>query len=95
MTRDGHCSYLPDKEWIVCDTYPGGRDRSQQLYLFNVEREERVDLGVFPAPEAYSGEWRCDLHPRCSPDGKFLTIDSAHGGSGRRMYVVALSPWLL
>ena len=33
-------------------------------------------------------EWRCDLHPRVSPDGRLITIDSPHGGDGRQMYLI-------
>jgi Tol biopolymer transport system component len=45
----------------------------------------RVWLGHFHSPKKYTGEWRCDTHPRFSPDGNFVCIDSAHAG-GRQMY---------
>ena len=86
MGGNGHCSYLPGSRWILNDTYPGKEDRLQALYLFHPETGRRVDLGSFPSPEQYSGEWRCDLHPRSSPDGRSITFDSAHEGSGRQIY---------
>lgn len=80
---NGHCTYLPGSEWILNDTYPQGEGRSQDLYLYNINSEKRIPLGSFPAPPAYEGEWRCDLHPRFSPDGTMVCIDSAHE-NGRR-----------
>ena len=86
--RDGHCSYLPGNEWIVNDTYPQGEGRIQQLYLYQVETGRRVVLGSFNVPAQYTGEWRCDLHARFGGDGRVVTVDSAHGGNGRQMYLV-------
>jgi len=87
MTVNGHCTYLPGGEWILNDTYPLGDERLQQLYLYHVPSGRRVELGAFPAPPEYQGEWRCDLHPRSSPDGKLVTVDSAHAG-GRQLYLI-------
>jgi hypothetical protein len=85
MTVNGHCSYLPDTDWILNDTYPMGDDRLQQLYLYHVPSGQRHDLAAFAAPPDYEGEWRCDLHPRCSPDGRLVTVDSAYD-QGRQIY---------
>ena len=86
MTANGHCSYLPDTDWILNDSYPGKGQRVQQLYLYHVPTDRKVPLGNFPSPPEYTGEWRCDLHPRFSPDGRSVVIDSAHGENGRQMY---------
>ena len=40
----------------------------------------RVPLGHFYSPPAYTGEWRCDTHPRFSPDGNKVVIDSPPRG---------------
>jgi Tol biopolymer transport system component len=87
MLVNGHCSYLPGNEWILNDTYPD-LDRKQHLYLYQVTTGRRVPLGSFEAPEPYRGEWRCDLHPRFSPDGRLVTIDSPHRGDGRQIYLI-------
>jgi hypothetical protein len=42
-------------------------------------------------PPEYAGEWRCDLHPRFSPNGRMVTIDSPHGGNGRQIYLIDIS----
>ncbi len=87
MTVNGHCSYLPGNRWILNDTYPD-KERMQHLYLYHVESGMRVPLGRFLLPREYSGEWRCDLHPRFGPAGRKVTIDSPHGGDGRQMYLI-------
>jgi hypothetical protein len=91
MTVNGHCSYLPGGEWILNDTYPDEGHRLQQLYLYHVSSGRRLPLGDFHAPPDYAGEWRCDLHPRHSPDGRIIVIDSAHGGDGRQMTLIDIS----
>ena len=92
MVHNGHNTYLPDTDnaWILNDTYPLA-DRFQELYLYHVPSQKRVELGRFYAPEDYTGEWRCDLHPRSSRDGLTVIIDSAHGGSGRQLYALDVS----
>ncbi|MCR4414428.1 MAG: twin-arginine translocation signal domain-containing protein [Thermoguttaceae bacterium] len=87
-TGDGHCSYLPGNQWVLCDSYPD-RNRNQHLYLYHIPTDRVVSLGHFQSPREYTGEWRCDLHPRLSRDGRFVTIDSPHWG-GRQIYLVDL-----
>ena len=84
MTVDGHVNCLPAATWLVNDTYPD-KDRIRSLYLYHLPTDKRVDLTGLHAPAEYDGEWRCDLHPRFSPDGTRVTIDSAHGGNGRQI----------
>jgi len=90
MPRNGHCTYLPGNEWILNDTYPDDK-RRQHPYLYNVETHKKVSLGHFYLPPEYRGEERIDTHPRFSPDGKMICIDSAHGGKGRQLYLIDIS----
>jgi Tol biopolymer transport system component len=90
MTQDGHCTFLPDRRFILCDTYPD-RNREQHPYLYNLERRTRHPLGHFRSPPEYTGEWRCDTHPRFSPDGRMVVIDSPHGENGRQIYLIDVS----
>ena len=69
------------------DTYPDSQ-RNQNVYLYNVESGERRPLGHFHSPDDYRGEWRCDTHPRFSPDGRKVVIDSPHGGEGRQLHLI-------
>ena len=88
MTVNGHCTYVPKtgNRWILNDTYPD-KNRNQNVYLFDTQTGKRRELGSFAAPPEYTGEWRCDTHPRTSPDGTKVVIDSAHSG-GRQMYLI-------
>ncbi len=90
MTVNGHNTYVPNtnNEWILNDTYPDGEERMQELYLYHVPSERKVILGQFHEPEKFSGEWRCDLHPRCNPQGTKVYFDSTHKGGKRQMYEV-------
>ncbi len=90
MTVNGHCTYLPGNRWILNDTYPD-KERNQNPYLWEVANGRKVDLGHFHSPSQYTGEWRCDTHPRFSPDGRKVVIDSAHGGEGRQLYLIDIS----
>ena len=91
MTLNGHCSYLSNSDWILNDCYPRDGNRAQDLYLYHVPTSRRIDIGSFHSPEAYTGEWRCDLHPRSDRTGTQVAIDSAHLGGGRQMYLLDIS----
>lgn len=91
MPVNGHQTYLPQgnsQEWILCDNYANSRSRNQTPYLYHEPTDRRINLGDFPLPEEYKGEWRCDLHPRFSHDGNKVCIDSPHAGNGRQMYLI-------
>jgi Tol biopolymer transport system component len=83
---DGHCSFSPNREWLITDTYP---DEAQMrtLILFHLASGRRIDIGRFYAPPELQGPVRCDLHPRWSRDGKMICFDSAHEGT-RQVYVI-------
>ncbi|MEJ7618951.1 MAG: hypothetical protein WKF30_18695 [Pyrinomonadaceae bacterium] len=87
MTVNGHNTYLPGNKWILNDTYPD-KERKQNPYLYHLPTGKRVPLGHFSSPPEYRGEWRCDTHPRFSPNGRFVVIDSPHAGNGRQMYLI-------
>lgn len=83
---DGHPSFSPDGRWIVTDTYPD-RARQQRLLLFDTQEQTIVTLGRFLAPWRFDGPQRCDLHPRWSPDGCWISFDSVYAGQ-RRSYLL-------
>ncbi len=88
MVVNGHCTYLPGNQWILNDTYPDANG-NQNPYLYRVETGKRYPLGHLHVPSGrYNGEFRCDLHPRFSPDGRKVVVDSTHGGNGRQMYLI-------
>ncbi len=90
LTRDGHCSYSPDRRWILNDTYPD-RDRLQHLMVIRSSDRSVFEVGAFYLAPELRGPFRCDLHPRWNRDGTKVCIDSAHIDKTRQMYVVDVS----
>lgn len=86
---DGHPSFSPDGRWIVTDTYPD-KARIRHLLLYDTKNNELHEIGKFFSPWKFNNEKRCDLHPRWSPDGNFISIDSTHEGK-RRNYIIDVS----
>jgi hypothetical protein len=88
MPSNGHNTYVPGtkNQWVLNDTYPDAKGY-QHPYLYHLPTNRKVFLGHFLSPRKYRGEWRCDLHPRTSRDGRWVCIDSPHGG-GRQMYLI-------
>ena len=88
LTCDGHCSFSPDRQWLLTDTYPDETDH-RTLILYHWATGERLDLGRFHAPPR-PWQIRCDLHPRWSRDGNQICIDSLHEGT-RQIYTLDVS----
>ncbi len=89
LKRDGHCHVSPDGRWMVTDSYPVGKERMQHFYALDMKTEDVALLGQFHQPAAFSGQFRCDLHPRWDRESKQVCIDSTHDGS-RQVYVLDL-----
>jgi hypothetical protein len=89
-TGDGHCTYLPMSPWILADTYPD-KNRNQNIYLYNPTTKQQISLGHFLSPAEYTGEWRCDTHPSCSPDGRSVLVESPIAKEGRQMFLIDIS----
>jgi hypothetical protein len=85
---DGHPSIVGRQ--LVTDTYPG-RARMQTLrHVFLGDSASGAGataetLGEFFHGFKFSGEARCDLHPRFSPDGQTVFFDAVYGDV-RRLY---------
>lgn len=100
--HDGHCSFSPDRRWILYDGYPDGStpDYMRWLGIYSLEQRKGFTLGRFrsepmwrqtPEGEDWSFvDLRCDLHPRWTPGGRSITFDSIHEGY-RAMYWADLS----
>lgn len=89
FSSDGHCSFSPDRKWMLTDTYPDDA-HNRILILYEMATGRRVDIGKFFSPPEIANEIRCDLHPRWSRDGRRVSIDSAHTGE-RQIYALDVS----
>ncbi len=80
MPSDGHGSFSPDGRWVVCDTSPHGASRVQGVMLYHPESGRKAVVGQFVSEPVFTGDIRCDLHPRWSADGREISIDTVDGG---------------
>lgn len=81
---DGHPHVHGD--WFVTDTYPDKR-RMQHLLRGNLRTGQVQRLGQFHHSFRYGGEARCDLHPRVTPDGRWVFFDSVSSGRRRLCFL--------
>lgn len=74
FSRDGHPSVNKYNMLITDDSYP---DKAQfkKLYLYDINNGNLYILGKYYHPLKYSGEYRCDLHPKWDNTGKYIGID--------------------
>jgi hypothetical protein len=92
---NGHITLHKNGEWILTDTY--NMDGYIYLYMYHIPTKKFVPLDKLAFKlggelfTANPGIFRVDLHPRFSPDGKFVSIDSSHEGLGRQMYLIDIS----
>jgi hypothetical protein len=79
---DGHPAMLPGGAAFVTDTYARGEHgQKPRLYAFDLETERETLLDELDSIAAYDATpVRCDLHPRVSPRGGLVTIDTMDGG---------------
>lgn len=87
FTFDGHCSFSPNRDWLLYDTYPWGGQR--HLYLYDLRRGIPYEVGVFADPYPVDDN-RCDLHPRWDRVGTRVSFDAVHEGY-RGIYLIDVS----
>ena len=90
LDYDGHGTFSPDGRWMVTDSYPADGSHEQKLVLMDMSSEAVISLGRFVEPPEFTKGWRCDLHPRWSPDGNMIGFNSTFSGS-RQVYVTILN----
>lgn len=79
FTSDGHPQFSPSGDTFVTDTYPDRR-RRQLLILYDMKEKKRYNIAVVRSPLNFTGDIRCDLHPRWNRKGTLIAFDSAHTG---------------
>lgn len=88
LNTDGHCSYSPNGNLIITDTYPN-RKRIASVYLCTEEDNKSRLLARVYSPFKYDNNCRCDLHPRWNHLGDKICIDSVHEGK-RGIYIIPI-----
>jgi hypothetical protein len=91
---DGHCSYSPDRQWLLYDSYP--QEGYRYLYIYHLASGQGWCLGgvkTLPRMEGVEMEIRCDLHPRWNRMGDAISFDSLHEGF-RGIYSMQIGPLL-
>lgn len=84
LNSDGHHTFVDDDNFIV-DTYPD-KYRMAKLYKVNISTQNVEKILDIYSPKAFQTvneqicHKACDLHPRTSPDGKFVCFDSPIDG---------------
>ncbi len=77
---DIHPMFHPtEKQLLLADTRPDKKGY-QHLMIFNVESNDVQYLGAYHSPETFIHDRRCDLHPRWSKTGNYISIDTAETG---------------
>lgn len=87
---DGHCSYSPDRDYLLYDSYCNNAFPYRRLLVHRLDDGKQIDLGFFYSPNKWfnsNTDLRTDLHPRWSPDGQTITFDSIHEGY-RGVYLI-------
>lgn len=76
LAEDGHPTFQPgNADLIVNDSYPDERGDCR-LFLFDVANRVSVaETAVASDPTIRATGYRCDLHPKWSFDGCYVTID--------------------
>ena len=87
LNTDGHCSYSPDGQFVITDTYPNRRRIASVYFCTEEDNRSRIIARVF-SPFKYDNDCRCDLHPRWNRGiNKKICIDSVHEGK-RGLYII-------
>lgn len=92
LNSDGHQTFINDDVFIT-DTYPD-KWRMAKLYKADIRSQEVTPLASIYSPKKYQTRQllkhiACDLHPRVSASGKYISWDSPRSGK-RALYVMPL-----
>lgn len=86
---DGHPSYTSAGGLLAFDTYPL-KDRCRRLFVYAMGSGQHIEVARLFSAWKNEGASRCDLHPRWSPDGYAVSVDSDH--ADRRGHYILRSP---
>lgn len=74
LNRDGHPCLFDNSSKLLTDT-PPDKYGEQSLLVYDLEKNEMSEIFRGNNPRMFSGELRCDFHPRLDSSGKLVVID--------------------
>ena len=79
--KDIHCLYSPNRRYILGDGYPDA-DGYRAIHLIDTVKHTDTIIGRYYSIMRTRADWeyRCDLHARFDPTGRFVSFDSNHIG---------------
>ena len=89
LNTNSHASFSPYGDWVLSD-HRAPQVSGGTLRLLDMRGRRCFRIGHFAGLPQLKGPLRCDLHPRWSPDGSRVCIDSTHEGS-RQVYIIDVS----
>ncbi|MEM7701098.1 MAG: glycosyltransferase [Pseudomonadota bacterium] len=78
---DGHCTFSPDGRYVLYDSYCSVQVPYRKLQIYDMVLKKGTTLfHAYSDPLLYNedNDCRCDLHPRWSPSGEYISFDSLH-----------------
>ncbi|MDE6860123.1 MAG: hypothetical protein K2J65_06905 [Duncaniella sp.] len=92
LNSDGHQSFISDTSF-VSDTYPDRR-RMAHLYKTDITTDKTTLIASVFSPKDFQTKdfhchIACDLHPRVSPSGQYVSFDSPRTGK-RGLYIMKI-----
>lgn len=82
VSSDTHPSFNRTGDWVALDSYPT-KNREQVLQIAGTSTLQVKQSARFYSPLTFDADNRCDLHPRWSPDSRYVAVDSAASGFRR------------
>lgn len=88
LIEDGHPSFCPaNPDLFVSDTYQD-EENFRKLFLFDINKNNILDKILLKSNLEFDATaMRCDLHPKWSYSGKYISVDTMNEGF-RQMYVI-------
>ncbi|MBO5358620.1 MAG: hypothetical protein J6A78_04790 [Clostridia bacterium] len=89
--KDIHCFYSPNRRYIMGDGYPDA-DGYRWLHFIDTKTNTDTILGKYLSyiNTEKDMDYRCDLHARFDPSGRYVSFDSIHTGK-RSICLIDLS----
>ena len=87
---NGHCTFTADGRWMATDRKDSSSN-SQSVWLYDMELDKGMILHAKPVNEKryFSGDIRCDFHPRWNPSGNKICFDAVDNETGtRQMHLI-------